>query len=330
MKWNVQSYWYSIFFIVLIFSCDQKSVKPSSSGKSGEIVIVIDSTLWKGEIGNILCDSLQADFPALPQSEPLFKIVYLHPSGFKNILQLHRNVLLVETGPVADGKNYALTFKRNVFAKPQLILNIRAINKAWLDTALHSLSGAIIDKFANEEQTRTTTAFESLPISKVSEEVKRLTAIRLPLTDDYFIAKHLDNYIWIRKETIHTTIGIQIYKTPYVSDTSFNLESIIGLRDSISKANIPGPLKGSYMKTDKTSPITSSPTTIDGSYVILLRGLWRTEGDFMGGPFLTYAIYNKKKGELVYVDAFIYAPKFNKREYVKELDALIHALRFEN
>ncbi len=328
MKGNLSFLVLISLFTTLFFSCDQQSVKPSATGRSGELIVVVDSNLWKSTAGQILRDSLQADFPALPQSEPIFKLVHVQPSGFKNILQLHRNVLMVETGPVAGGKNYALTFKRNVYADPQLVLNIRGINNSYLDTALQKLTGSIIAKFLTEEQIRNMAAFRSLPKSKVSEEVKSMTGIEMPLTDDYFIAKHVGNYTWIRKETIHTTIGIQISTSPYQNDTAFDANAIIGVRDSISKVNIPGPMKGSYMTTDKTYPLTVATSKIADSYCVEVRGLWRTEGDFMGGPFLTYVILNKNKSELIYIDAFVYAPKFNKREYIKELDALVHAISF--
>lgn len=315
----------SIFFFA---SCQQQSSKPSSSGKSGEIVIVIDSTLWNGHAGGILRDSLMASFPGLPQYEPTFTIVNIHPSNFKSILQLHRNVLMVEIGPVQAGKSYSFTFKREVYASPQLVLNLRAVDIPTLDSALASMTGTIIQKFTEEERLRAVASMKKTAQTKVTEELSQLTGIKLPLSDDFFIASSKENYVWVRKETVNTSVGLQIFRMPYTSQSDFSAESIVAVRDSFSQINIPGPRKGSYMITDKMVPVMLEATQVDSSYAVQLKGLWRTEGDFMGGPFSMYVIHDKSKEELIFIDAFVYAPKFNKREYMKELDARIHSLRF--
>jgi len=318
--------------IILFFfgSCQQQTSKPSSSGKSGEIVIVIDSTLWNGQAGTILRDSLMASFPGLPQYEPSFTIVNIHPSNFKSILQRHRNVLMVEIGPVQAGKSYSFTFKREVYADPQLVLNLRAVNVSTLDSVLDSMTGTIIQKFTDEERARSVASLRKIANTKVTSELTQLTGIVLPLSDDFFIASRNANYVWVRKETVNTSVGLQIFRMPYSSQTDFAPESIVSVRDSISRVHIPGPRKGSFMTTDKMVPLLLETTQVDSSYAVQLKGLWRTEGDFMGGPFMMYVIHDKLKEELVFIDAFVYAPKFNKREYMKELDARIHSLRFVN
>ena len=46
----------------------------------------------------------------------------------------------------------------------------------------------------------------------------------------------------------------------------------------------------------------------------------------MGGPFTTYLIHDSAKSDLIFIDTFIYSPKFDKAEYVRQLDAIIHGL----
>jgi dTDP-D-glucose 4,6-dehydratase len=69
---------------------------------------------------------------------------------------------------------------------------------------------------------------------------------------------------------------------------------------------------------------------IDSCYGVAVRGLWRTEGDFMGGPFVTYAFLDERKQEVVFIDSYTYAPKFDKREYVKSMEAMIFAIRLND
>ena len=41
------------------------------------------------------------------------------------------------------------------------------------------------------------------------------------------------------------------------------------------------------------------PITYRGEYRGVLRGLWRMEGDKMGGPFVSHALLDKKKGRVI-------------------------------
>lgn len=317
-----------LFLFVGFISCDQSSVKPSSSGKAGELLIVTDSLIRKSGAGNALHEYLSVSFPGIPQHEPYFRVVHIDPSGFRNILQHHRNVLMVEKGPLPDGKNYALTFKNDLYAKPQLVMHLRAVDDAWLDSAVVTMSEAILDKLSKEELARSVSAYSGMREMKVTRDLREHMGITIPLTDDYFIARKESGYTWIRRETVHMSQGFQIYRFPYTSDTAFKPLSVIALRDSLSELYIPGPSAGSFMTTDKVYPVSYKDITLNNQYAVELRGLWRTEGDFMGGPFLTYLIHDKSRGELIFIDAFIYAPRFKKREYVKQMQAMVHAISF--
>ncbi|MCB0659990.1 MAG: DUF4837 family protein, partial [Saprospiraceae bacterium] len=47
---------------------------------------------------------------------------------------------------------------------------------------------------------------------------------------------------------------------------------------------------------------------------------------FMGGPYVSYAVYNKPKGELIFIDTFVYAPGEDKRDLVQKLDCIVKTL----
>ena len=54
------------------------------------------------------------------------------------------------------------------------------------------------------------------------------------------------------------------------------------------------------------------------------------EHDFMGGPFLTYAILNKEKTKVVFIDGYAYAPGFDKKGFLMELEAMMKTLEWTN
>ena len=57
-----------------------------------------------------------------------------------------------------------------------------------------------------------------------------------------------------------------------------------------------------------------------------LRGLWRTEKAFMGGPFLSYTVLDEKRNRIITAEGFVFAPSLDKRNYVRELQAIIQTV----
>jgi len=80
------------------------------------------------------------------------------------------------------------------------------------------------------------------------------------------------------------------------------------------------------MVTELKYPPVSASYSIGENYTFELKGLWKTNGDFMGGPFTSYLIHDQKRSDLIMIDTFIFSPKFDKRDYVRQLDAIIHGI----
>ena len=92
------------------------------------------------------------------------------------------------------------------------------------------------------------------------------------------------------------------------------------------KANIPGALRGMYMTTDR-STVTTRPIAVQGCFAYEARGLWRVEGDCMGGPFVSHARVDTLHGRVVVAEAFVYSPGTPKRDLVRQLEASLYTLR---
>ena len=55
-----------------------------------------------------------------------------------------------------------------------------------------------------------------------------------------------------------------------------------------------------------------------------LRGLWKVQGDFMGGPFIDYFYEDKANNELLMLSGYLYAPaKPRKAIYMREIEAVL-------
>ena len=54
-----------------------------------------------------------------------------------------------------------------------------------------------------------------------------------------------------------------------------------------------------------------------------MSGLWRLKNEFLGGPFVSYAFLNKDQTKVITIEAYLMALKFDKREYMKDLEGII-------
>jgi hypothetical protein len=91
---------------------------------------------------------------------------------------------------------------------------------------------------------------------------------------------------------------------------------------------LPGPNDGSYVTTDyEYVPPMITETGVDEQYAKILRGLWRMENNFMGGPYVSLITTHPTKDKLIYIEGFVFAPQFDKLEYLRELEAIIKSLK---
>jgi hypothetical protein len=86
---------------------------------------------------------------------------------------------------------------------------------------------------------------------------------------------------------------------------------------------------GSFMRTETLIKPLMTPTELAGAFTLESRGLWRTTGTIMGGAFISYTVYDEKHDQLIYLDAFLYAPDQKKRNLMLRLEAILKTLEID-
>ena len=168
----------------------------------------------------------------------------------------------------------------------------------------------------------------------INEQIKREHNVSMIIPPGFHLMESRSNDFWIKKEkTIggHQIIqGIFVYYHPYTSDSTFSSKEMIHSRNTYTFKHIEGMKEGSYMTVFEDYKPTNDTMTINNMYTVEYRGLWNMQNDFMGGPFVHYTILNEKSNRIIHADGFVYAPKFSKREYVRELEAILHSLNVQS
>jgi len=152
--------------------------------------------------------------------------------------------------------------------------------------------------------------------------------IKLYVPTGFKIVKKDSSFVWIRYDTPLITQNILIYTYPYESDSTFTQNYQLIKRNLFTKNNVAGALPGSYMTTEMELPQDFNIFKYNGNYASEMRGLWKVENDFMGGPFISLSVLDASRRRVVTVEGDVYAPKNEKRNYLRQVEAMVYSLEF--
>lgn len=301
---------------------DDSLFLPKSTGNPLEILLVIGKDLYEGPVGQMLLSELQRPVLGLPQAEPAFKVVQVEPQNFESLLKRSHLVMVVELDTVLDAQT-----AKNIWARPQRVLSYKGRTPGELMTTIeHKLK---VDLVALKR-------FESeLIVSKLAKQkadvgkLQRKWGFEWQLPASFQLSTNLEHVSVYWSRNRKSDQGFIVYERPLISDSQVLGGDIIKARDSICKLYIPGEFKGTYMTTVKEFPPVITPTEISGLYALEARGLWEVHGDKMGGPFVSYSLFDEAKGKILVIEGFVFAPEMRKRNLIFELEAYMHSLKLE-
>lgn len=319
----------SILLSVLLISCndsgkEEEIILSKSSGNINDLSVIIENGKWEGEIGEALRENLAAAVDGLPQEEPLFSLNQIPPEAFSGFVRKNRIFLKIEENDTPHFKVF-----RNPFAKPQTGILISGSNNEQIVEQINKYSDSIINILKRTEiKEKQRRIAQSL---KDDEQLKKNFGVSLKFPDAYRYAIEDDNFFWIRKDIPKGNMEIMIYEVPIssIENDSSIVSNIIKMRDSIGEANIPGPIEGSYMITEKAYAPYLFESSIDGKFAYETKGTWEVKNAFMAGPFINYAVRDTANNRYIILEGFAFSPASAKRDNMFELEAILKSAKIE-
>ncbi len=144
----------------------------------------------------------------------------------------------------------------------------------------------------------------------------------------YRVRKKTDDFIWISDDKQYTTQGVFVYKYPASENENFTEQNIISHRNKFLKENVPGMFDNTYMITNEIAAPETKFVRFRGRQFAETRGLWEVFGDFMGGPFVSHSFYSRDGKDIIVLDGFVYAPKYDKRQYLRQVEAILYSFEW--
>jgi len=329
------SRWFALAGLcVLLSSCQGDGARvalPGKVGAAGELLVVATPEVWKGPAGDTLQALMSQPYPVLPQYEPLMDVIHLEPDLFDRFWKPHRNILVLELADRVDTQEPSLTFYRNKYSRGQIYMVAKARTAEALTEVLLSRGGEMVSLLHAEEALRFADIVALSPNEVVAREVFNKWGIQGLWPKDARLAKRTEDFWWIDRQLTRLKGGdnhdIQqgffIHSEPYVSIDQLSLEHVLNRRDAVTRKNVQGPSKGSYMATERRLFPAYEEMEFDGHFALEVRGLWKMENDFMGGPFYSLTVVDEAEARLVTFEGYAYAPYFDKRPYIREVEGLV-------
>jgi len=311
-------------------SSNRKPLLPNVSGKAGEVIVVMDKGEWEGNLGAEVRELLASDCPWLAQKEPLYSLVNVSPTGFADLFKVHRNIVLFNIDPQAQ--NLGVFVKDDVWASPQCVVYVSAADSeqalSYVKEKAEVISGAI-EQAERNRVIRNTLLYEERPLYL---QVAEIMGGSPHFPSGYKLKKASSDFIWIADEKQYSYDLIQavlIYRYPAKgTEDDLSEQTIIARRNEALKANVPGMFENTYMTTSEAFPPMVRYVKYKDMNFAETRGYWEVENDYMGGPFVSHSFYSKDGAYIIVEDAFVYAPRFDKRQYLRQVESLLYSFEW--
>ncbi len=315
--------------ILLLAACSSnkkiaKSNHVTTDSAPYELLLIADKDWLKTADGTVVMEILNSDIPGLPQRESNFRIISINPTAFGKTFQGFANIIQMDI----NSKYPETSFKvaHDIYAHPQTIIYLNAPDGKSMAEMVIKRQYQIIDMFNNAELKRERASLRKTYSDKVKREVEKMFNCTIYAPKDINAVKKGKNFLWSSTNQIDNRLNICVYSYPYTPE-DYSEQRFIAIRDSFMRENIKGNSTNQYMKTN-AEYVYIRTKTFEGRTVIEARGLWEMENDMMGGPFVSYSQVDSVNNRVIVAEGFVYAPEKRKRLFIRQLEAAVQTLQF--
>lgn len=342
---------------LLGMGCEEGDRRPPANGLEGTITVVVDSTTWRGPIGEAIRAELGQDIETLPIPEPAFRLerLNLNPQVLDKIIKKKKYVLFAAaldeqtsvgefmrasldsaSAQVITGGRSVVIQRPDLWYRKQLVVYATGPSPEAVAAELRQKGETL--RYAYNIQTRHRLTEDMFRRKRQTEKEAELMAAHdfaVNVQHDYFLAqdtlytKTEKPIHFIRMRRVLTDTWREIF-VAYIENgdpSDITPEWIIATRDSLTEAFVRGTYEDSYVMVDQRRPLESENINFLDRFAYETRALWRMTGDAMGGPIVNYTFYDEAQRRIYMIDGMVFAPKYDKREFLRQMEVIAYTFR---
>lgn len=314
----------------------QLSSGQSSTGTPYEMVLICGQAEWQSELGDTLRSVFKQPVAEIVQYEPMYDVIRVMPNNFKSLTKKHRNIVSVIVDASISEPEIKVDY--DVTSQPQVFVTVKAHDNASAAKFVSENRENLQYVLEKAERDRSINYSRQYYSQSMFDLLKQTFGVNMYVPDNYKIRTTSDDMVWISQEYPTASKGFFIYKYPYEGKQSLTAEALVKARNRFA-SRIPGPVDGSYMiSVDKIADekgleyVPFHPEyraiRIGEQPWIEMVGLWDVENYFMGGPYVSYTTVNQATKEVITIDCYLYSPKKEKRNMMRDLQHLVYLIDF--
>lgn len=317
-----------LFALLALVSCRPKAgggikIDNFSTGKAGEMILAIDTGNWSKAALTAIYGVLQQPQPAINQIEPMFDVIRCSNDDYLASFMRHRNIVQFDYNPDYSGNSFELA--RNPVTNPQVVVRIKGNNQDSCLAIFLNHQEEVVKAMYDNDIARLQNAHRKLNNAVVEKKIKEKFGLTMTVPDGYFVGREEEDFLWLCFRTPKNDRFVMIYRSPRYEITP---ENVVAERDRITKAYIQGAVAGAYpVVADVEGYPLAKKLQIRYHSGLEMRGLWASVRDKMGGPFYSFTQLSSDSSNCITVDGFVYAPQEEKRDYLREVEAIVKSIQ---
>ena len=321
---------------------------PKMTGPAGRVLVSVEDNLWEGTLDSIFYKAFSKPAPGhYISAEPIFDYFQQDPSEINQLGKKNRNFLSIILDPSANFSETEVVIKKNHLSDGQIYMVVKDSDKARLIRFFKEQLPTYIAVFNDQENERLIKKYTYTRHAAFDKIARERFGIGIGVPSTANFEADLDSIIyaldknskefadnpktkakggvyWAKK-------GILIWDSPYKDSTDMRPQALLNNRDSTLKYAVKGIIPNSYMATEyyKTHAPSFAAIKIGTANAIKIEGLWKHAGNEAasgGGPFVEIAVHHPTKNKIVHVSVYIYALNFDKRELLREANAILSTI----
>ena len=293
---------------------------PKSTGQPYEVVL-------EGDTDSIVTKILTEEVPALPQPEPLCRLIQVKKGKTRGSYLLVRTRIVVNI-PAAE---FSVGLSRNENASPQTVIRISARSPQQLREKLNPEKlRQLVDEAELEHLASIISTNPSKQNREMQQLVKKNFGISMNIPAEMQASKKAKNFIWISNNASSGMKNLIIMRAGKVKSEERRAEKVKSEERRMKNSDAFSPQEKQQIDSILR---TNMPGETDSMYMIIPvlseRGLWEMKGDAMGGPYVMRRIYPEKGKDEIIIIGFVYAPEMKKKILIKQLEAAISTIKYK-
>jgi len=340
---------------------------PDAVGQTGTLYVVVDSVTWNGPVGEAIRDELGRGLATLPQPEPAFTIIRQELNEqFFNQLRRQHAVLFAGpyTRPSTTGRflrarldsagvaalergGNGVFLRPNLWARRQLVVYATGPDDEAVAAQIRARGAELrraYDALARQRMTRD--MFERGRQTDIEDALLERHGFAVGVQHDYVLVRDTTfltdagtraTFVRLRRlAAADSWRDLFIYFEDDPRLERLNRESVLAIREEVSRRFVRGADDSTYIRVEDRfpdrRPVVTDTVSLAGRFALETRGTWylgRDDGRSagMGGPFVNFAFYDEDTGRFYMIDGMVFAPRFDKREFLRQMEVIAHTFR---